>query len=65
MITSCSEMVNFNYIAIGVILALSEQLFCNWRMTLMCMIMPHVQLGKGLKHLQLATCLQLKVNKID
>jgi hypothetical protein len=29
MITSCSEMVNFNCVATSVALALSEQLLCN------------------------------------
>jgi hypothetical protein len=29
MKTSCSEMVNFNYVVIGVALALNEQLFYN------------------------------------
>jgi hypothetical protein len=47
MITSCNEVVNFNYAAISVALALSEQLLCNWQLTLMRMIMPHVWLGKG------------------
>jgi hypothetical protein len=46
MITSCSEMVNLNCLAIGVALALSEQLLCNWHM-MMHTIMPHVRLGKG------------------
>jgi len=39
MITSCSEMVNFNYVVIGVALALSEQLHYNWRTVLMCTTM--------------------------
>jgi hypothetical protein len=47
MITSYNEMVNFNCVAIGVALALSDQLLCNWRMALMHTIMPRVQLGKG------------------
>jgi len=62
MITSCNEVVNFNYVAISVTLTLSEQLFCNWCMMLMHMIMPCVWLGKGLK---LVTCLQLRVNNIN
>jgi hypothetical protein len=47
MIISCNKLVNFNYVAIGVALALSEQLLCNWCITLMHIIMPHVWLGKG------------------
>jgi hypothetical protein len=47
MITSCNKVVNLNYVVINITLALSEQLFCNWHMALMRMIMPHVQLGKG------------------
>jgi hypothetical protein len=52
MITSCSEMVNLNCVAIGVDLMLSEQLLCNWHTTLwhttlMHTIMSHVQLGQG------------------
>jgi hypothetical protein len=47
MITSCNEVVNFNYVAIGVTLMLSEQLLCNWHTTLMCMIILHVRLDKG------------------
>jgi len=39
-------MVNLNFVATGVTLALSEQLFCNWHMT-MHTIMPQVWLGKG------------------
>jgi hypothetical protein len=46
MITSYIEMVNLNYVVIDVILTLSEQLFCNSHMMLMCMIMPRVWLGK-------------------
>jgi len=42
MITSCSVVANFNYVAIGVALVLSEQLLCNWHTTLMRMIMPRV-----------------------
>ncbi len=64
MITSCSEMVNFTCITTSVVLVLREQLFCNWHITLMCMIMPRVQLSKG-PYLKLTTCLQLKVNKFD
>jgi hypothetical protein len=55
-------MVNFNYVATCVTLALSEQLLCNWCTTLMCTIMPHVQLRKGPSHLEFATYLQLKIN---
>jgi hypothetical protein len=47
MITSCNKMVNFNYVATGVALMLSEQLLCNWHTALMHTIMPHVELGKG------------------
>jgi len=47
MITSCSKMVNLDYVVIGVTLALNEQIFCNWCTMLMCMIMPHVRLGNG------------------
>jgi hypothetical protein len=47
MITSCSKVINFNYVAIGVALTLSEQLLYNWHTTLMHMIMSHVRLGKG------------------
>jgi hypothetical protein len=47
MITSCSEVVNINCVAIGVALVLNEQLFSNWRAALMRTIMPHVWLGKG------------------
>jgi len=47
MITSCNKMVNFNYATTSVALALSEQLLCNWQLTLMRKIMPHVWLGKG------------------
>jgi hypothetical protein len=53
MITSCSEMVNINYVATCVIIALSEQLPCNW-----C-TMPCLWLGKGPWHLELATKHQL------
>jgi hypothetical protein len=62
MIKSCNEVVNFNYVATSVALALNEQLLCNWRMALMRTIMPHVRLGKSPQHLELTTCLQLKVN---
>jgi hypothetical protein len=47
MITSCSEVVNLNYVVTGVALALNEQLLCNWCTMLMCTIMPRVWLGKG------------------
>jgi hypothetical protein len=47
MITSCSEVINLNYVIIGVALVMNEQLFCNWHMALMCKIMPCVRLGKG------------------
>jgi hypothetical protein len=47
MITSCNEVVNINYVVIGVTLVLSEQLLSNWCAALMCTIMPHVRLGKG------------------
>jgi hypothetical protein len=47
MITSYNKVINFNYLAIGVALTLSEQLLCNWHMTLMHKIMPHAQLSKG------------------
>jgi hypothetical protein len=42
MIKSCNEVVNFNYVATGLTLTLSEQLLCNWRTGLMRTIMPHV-----------------------
>ncbi len=57
MITTCSEVVNFNYVATDVTLAWSEQLHYNWHMTLMRTIMPCVRLGKGPQHLELATFL--------
>jgi hypothetical protein len=47
LITSCSKVVNLNYVATNVAIVLSEQLFCNWHMALMHMIMPHVHLSKG------------------
>ncbi len=47
MITSCSELVNFNCVTTGVVLVLSEQLLCNSRVALMRTIMPHVRLGQG------------------
>jgi hypothetical protein len=47
MITSCSKVVDFNYVATSVALTLSEQLLYNWHTTLMCIVMSHVQLGKG------------------
>jgi hypothetical protein len=57
MITSWSEMVSLNYVATCLALALSEQLLCNLCTMLMHMIMARVRLGKGPKHLELATCL--------
>jgi len=47
MITSCNEVVNLNYVAIGVALMSSEQLLCNWHTALMRTVVPHVRLGKG------------------
>jgi hypothetical protein len=46
MITSCNKMVNFNYVATGVALMLSEQLLCNWHMTMRTTI-RHVHLSKS------------------
>jgi hypothetical protein len=47
MITTCIKVVNLNCAATSVILALNEQILCNWCTMLMCMLMPRVQLDKG------------------
>jgi hypothetical protein len=62
MITGYNEMVNLNFVTIGVSLVLKEQVLCNWPMVLMHTIMPHVRLIKGPLHLKLTTRLQLIVN---
>jgi hypothetical protein len=62
MIISCDEVVNLNYVVINVALTLSEQLLCNRRMALMRTIMPLARLGKVPYHLEVATCLQLRIN---
>jgi len=64
MITSCNKMVNINYVATCVTIALNEQLPYNWHIVSMCTIMPRVWLSKGQWHLELATFLQLNINCI-